>query len=82
MKNAHLVWMLERPSVYAIVRGVESAFGEPRNASVFKATVADRFEWAVPMEGFSRCLKIDKFGQREMIRSDKMGIVLIDVTVR
>lgn len=66
--NAHLVWMLERPSVYAIVRGVESAFGEPRNVSVFKATVADRFERAVPMEGFSSGLK------RQIRLDQKVGI--------
>jgi len=55
-RASYLVWMLERPAVNAIVRGVEAAFGEPRDVSVLKRARSDSFEGFVPVQSFTRGL--------------------------
>ena len=48
--GAHLVGVLERPAVDAVVGRVETALGEPDDVAVFERARADGAEGAVPVQ--------------------------------
>jgi hypothetical protein len=51
--NTNLVWLGVGPPVDAIVRGVESTFGEPDDVSGLEGTGANGLEWTIPVKSFS-----------------------------
>ena len=54
---AHLVGVLEGPTVNAVVRGVERAFREPDGIAFLKATSANRLERSDPVKHRHRSLR-------------------------
>jgi hypothetical protein len=50
--GAYFVWVLERPTVKAVVGGIDSTLGEPGNVTIFEGTGANSLKLTVPIEGF------------------------------
>lgn len=64
-----LVGVLVRPSVNAVVRRVETTFGEPGNVAVLETTCSDGSEGAVPVKELAGGLRVNE--RRDQINAPK-----------
>jgi hypothetical protein len=52
-----LVWIFERPAIYAVIGRVKSALGEPGDITRLESTRSDGLERSIPVESLAGGLR-------------------------
>ena len=65
------VGVLVRPSVNAVVRGVQLTLAEPSNVAVDKATALDGLERNIPVDDLTSSLKLDRRRRKMLVNNSR-----------